>query len=157
MVRKCLGGYKRFLGIVKRKHEHAKKKISGKFWGNEGKKLELAAKSGKRRSWHPKKARFVHLNVQTLHPKINTSYPKMDQLVGFLLHPPLSEIAKKLEKMLRCTPHFQSAFGTAVHYSIQYNIIQCIVNTLNTLYSVQCTIYMKYTVYKFKAEEDRSS
>ena len=56
-----------------------------------GKKLELAAKCGKRRSWHPKMARFVHLFVQTLHPK-------MDQLVGFLLHPPLSEIAKKIER-----------------------------------------------------------
>ena len=38
----------------------------------------------------------------------------MNQLVGFLLHPPLSEIAKKLGKMLKYTPpHFQSAFGTA--------------------------------------------
>ena len=37
----------------------------------------------------------------------------MDQLAGFLLHPPLSEIAKKLGKMLKYTPHFQSAFGTA--------------------------------------------
>ena len=37
----------------------------------------------------------------------------MDRLVGFLLHPPLSEIAKKLGKMLKYTPHFQSAFGTA--------------------------------------------
>ena len=38
----------------------------------------------------------------------------MDQLVGFLLHPPLSEVAKKLGKMLKGSPHFQSAFGTAV-------------------------------------------
>ena len=37
----------------------------------------------------------------------------MDQLVGFLLHPPLSEIGKKIGKMLKYTPHFQSAFGTA--------------------------------------------
>ena len=37
----------------------------------------------------------------------------MGQLVGFLLHPPLSEIAKRLGKMLKYTPHFQSAFGTA--------------------------------------------
>ena len=37
----------------------------------------------------------------------------MDQLVGFLLHPPLSEINKKIGKMLKYTPHFQSAFGTA--------------------------------------------
>ena len=39
----------------------------------------------------------------------------MDQLVSFLLHPPLSEIGKKIEKMLKYTPHFQNAFGTAVH------------------------------------------
>ena len=38
----------------------------------------------------------------------------MDQLVGFLLHLPLSEIAKKLGKMLKYSPHFQSAFGIAV-------------------------------------------
>ena len=31
----------------------------------------------------------------------------MDQLVGFLLHPPLSEIAKKLGKMLQYTPTFK--------------------------------------------------
>ena len=37
----------------------------------------------------------------------------MDQLVDFLLHPPLSKIAKKLGKMLKYTSHFQSAFGTA--------------------------------------------
>ena len=37
----------------------------------------------------------------------------MDQLVGFLLHPPLSEIGKKIGKMLKYTPQFQSAFGTA--------------------------------------------
>ena len=37
----------------------------------------------------------------------------MDQLVGFLLHPPPSEIAEKLGKMLKYTPHFQGAFGTA--------------------------------------------
>ena len=41
------------------------------------------------------------------------SHQKMDQLVGFLLHPPPYEIAKKLGKMLRYTPHFQRAFGTA--------------------------------------------
>ena len=39
----------------------------------------------------------------------------MDQLVGFLLHPPPSEIGKKLGKMFKCTPHFQSAFGIAVY------------------------------------------
>ena len=32
--------------------------------------------------------------------------PKMGQLVGFFLHPPLSEIAKKLGKMLKYTPYF---------------------------------------------------
>ena len=43
----------------------------------------------------------------------------MDQLVGFLLHPPLSEIGKKIAKMLKFTPHFQSAFGTAVYTGVQ--------------------------------------
>ena len=31
----------------------------------------------------------------------------MGQLVGFFLHPPLSEIAKKLGKMLKYTPTFK--------------------------------------------------
>ena len=30
----------------------------------------------------------------------------MDQLVGSLLHPPLSEIGKKIGKMLKYTPTF---------------------------------------------------
>ena len=38
----------------------------------------------------------------------------MDQLVGFLLHPPLSEIGKKNRKNLEIHPHFQSTFGTDV-------------------------------------------
>ena len=45
----------------------------------------------------------------------------MDQLVGFLLHPPFSEIAKKLGKMLEYTPHFQSAFGAAGYTSNKNN------------------------------------
>ena len=46
----------------------------------------------------------------------------MDQLVGFLLHPPLSEIGKKIGKMLKYNPHFQSAFGTAIYkvYNVCY-------------------------------------
>ena len=36
--------------------------------------------------------------------------------------PPLSEIAKKLGKMLKYTSHFQSAFGTAAYnYYLTYN------------------------------------
>ena len=31
----------------------------------------------------------------------------MDQLVGFLLHPPLSKIGKKIGKMLKYTPTFK--------------------------------------------------
>ena len=36
----------------------------------------------------------------------------MDLLVGFLLHPPRSGIAKKLGKILKYNPLFQAAFGT---------------------------------------------
>ena len=39
----------------------------------------------------------------------------MDQLVFFLLHPHFLKLAKKIGKVLKYTPHFQSAFGTAVH------------------------------------------
>ena len=35
----------------------------------------------------------------------------MDQLVGFLLHPHFLKLPKKLGKMSKYTPHFQSAFG----------------------------------------------
>ena len=31
----------------------------------------------------------------------------MDQLVGFLIHPPLTEIGKKIGKMLKYTPTFK--------------------------------------------------
>ena len=47
----------------------------------------------------------------------------MDQLVGFLLHPPLSEIGKKIGKMLKYTPHFQSAFGTAVCEGADFELV----------------------------------
>ena len=39
----------------------------------------------------------------------------MDQLAGFLLHSPLSGIGKKIGKMSKYIPHFQSAFGTAAY------------------------------------------
>ena len=39
--------------------------------------------------------KFEQFFVQTLYSKIDISHKKMDQLVGFLLHPPLSEIGKK--------------------------------------------------------------
>ena len=58
---------------------------SKKFRGNKVKKVELTAKSMK----------FEHFFIQTLHSKIDILHKKMDQLVGFLLHPPLSEIGKK--------------------------------------------------------------
>ena len=39
--------------------------------------------------------------------------------IGWLfVTPPLSEIGKKSGKMLKYTPHFQSAFGTAVYIYI---------------------------------------
>ena len=47
----------------------------------------------------------------------------MDQLVGFLLHPPLSEIGKKIGKMLKYTPNFQSAFGTAGYTLHSHSIV----------------------------------
>ena len=43
----------------------------------------------------------------------------MDQLVGFLLHPHFLKLAKKIGKMSKYTPHFQSAFGTAA-YTLTY-------------------------------------
>ena len=39
----------------------------------------------------------------------------MDQLVGYLLHPPLSEIAKKLGKMLKYTPTFKVLSALCLH------------------------------------------
>ena len=57
------------------------------------KEIELTAKSAK--------------SAQSLHSKIDISRQRMDQLVGFMLRPPLSEIAKKLGKMLKYTPTFK--------------------------------------------------
>ena len=55
----------------------------------------------------PKNGKFEHFFVQTLHSKIDISHKKMDHLVDFLLHPPLSEIGKKIGKMLKYTPTFK--------------------------------------------------
>ena len=52
-------------------------------------------------------ANFERFFVQTLHWKIDMSHQKMDQLIGFLSHLPLYEIAKKLRKMLKHTPTFK--------------------------------------------------
>ena len=68
-----------------------------KFLRAEKMGVELTAKSMK----------FEHFFVQTLYSKIDISHNKMDQLVGFLLHPPLSEIGKKIRKMLKYTPTFK--------------------------------------------------
>ena len=49
----------------------------------------------------------------------------MDQLVGFLLQPPLSEIAKKLGKMLKYTPTFKvlsAPLHTYYTVCILYNV-----------------------------------
>ena len=59
----------------------------------------------------------------------------MDQLVGFLLHPPLSEIGEKFRKMLKYTPQFQSAFVTAV---IQYTLTNYRVHYI--VYTIQYTL-----------------
>ena len=48
-------------------------------------------------------ALFEHFSTKPYIEKY-MSHQKMDQLVGFLLHPPLSEIVKKLGKMLRYIP-----------------------------------------------------
>ena len=85
----------------------------------------------KRRPWHPKT-----VNLNTFCPNVTFKNGYMASKNGpigrlFLTPPPLSEIGKKLGKMLKYTPHFQSAFGTAV-YSVQCTpdctlcIIQCI-------------------------------
>ena len=87
---------------------------------NRVKRLELTAKSAKLYIQNVDDGiqKWVNLNTfcsnltVTIHSKIDISHPKMGQLVGFLLHPPLPEISKKLGKMLEYTPHFQSAFGT---------------------------------------------
>ena len=39
--------------------------------------------------------KFEHFFVQTLYSKIDISNKKMDQLVGFLLHPHFLKLAKK--------------------------------------------------------------
>ena len=43
---------------------------------------------------------------------MDISHKKMDQLVGFLLHPHFLKLAKN-RKNVEIHPHFQSAFGTA--------------------------------------------
>ena len=68
----------------------------------------------------------------------------MDQLFGFLLHPPLSEIAKKLGIMLKYTPHFQSAFGTAAYQEASF--ICFLNNILKLLDNVPTPYSMLYSL-----------
>ena len=71
----------------------------------------------KRKSWHPKT-----VNSNTFCPNLtfkNRYITSKNGSIGRLFGPPtLSEIGKKLGKMLKYTPHFQSAFGTAVYNNI---------------------------------------
>ena len=66
------------------------------------------------RPWHPKT-----VNLNTFCPNVtfkNRSMTSKNGSTGRLfVTPPLSEIGKKLGKMLKYTPHFQTAFGTAVY------------------------------------------
>ena len=60
------------------------------------------------------------------------SHQKMDQLVGFLLHPPLSEIAKKLGKMLKYTPTFKVLSAPLRIYHTHNTSTATIYHTHNT-------------------------
>ena len=62
----------------------------------------------------PKNVKFEHFFVQTLHSKIHISH-KNGSIGPLFVTPPRSEIGKKIGKMLKYTPNFQSAFGTADH------------------------------------------
>ena len=76
------------------------------------------------------------------------SHQKMDQLVGFLLHPTLSKNAKKLGIMLKYTPHFQTAFGTAAY---QKAIFVCFLNSILKLLNNVLTPYsMLYSLIDIK-------
>ena len=47
----------------------------------------------------------------------------MDQLAGFLLHPPLSEIGKKIGKMLKYTPTFKVLSAPLTHHIIAFGVM----------------------------------
>ena len=105
---------------------------SKKSWVD-GKKYQMI--HAKHRSWHPKT-----VNLKTFCPKLtfkNRYITSKNGSIGQLfVTPPLSEIGKKIGKMLKYTSHFQSSFGTAV-YSVH-----CTVYTVySTLYSIHCTLY----------------
>ena len=57
------------------------------------------------------------INLNTLCPNLTFKNryitSKNGSIGGLFVTPPFSEIAKKLGKMLKYTPHFHSAFGAA--------------------------------------------
>ena len=79
----------------------------------------------------------------------------MDQLVGFLLHPPLSEIGKKIGKMLKCTPTFKvlsaplsgyDGFYGECHYgSFQNQVLVPPLHTVRNKTTVLTIIKVKMT------------
>ena len=72
----------------------------------------------------------------------------MGQLVGFLLHLPLSEIAKKLGKMLKYTPPPLSKCFRHRCIRITASIFDCTLYSVHyTMYNVICTIKYVYKVY----------
>ena len=74
----------------------------------------------------------------------------MGQLVGFLLHPPLSEIAKNLGKMLKYTPTFKVLSAPlALH---QYFVYTDILFTLHRYFvyitPIFCILTLIFSVNK---------
>ena len=73
----------------------------------------------KHRSWHPKM-----VNLKTFCPKLTFKgryiTSKNGSIGRLFVTPPLSEIGKKIGKILKYTPHFQSAFGTAAYNARAY-------------------------------------
>ena len=66
----------------------------------------------KRRSWHPKTVKLKTFCPNlTFKNRYTTS--KNGSIGRLFVAPPLSEIGKKIGKMSKYTPHFQSTFGTA--------------------------------------------
>ena len=113
---KIEGAEEKFLG-GKEKMGDVPKKSDKKILENQVKKLELTAKSTKLYIWNVGDGiqKWVNLSTFCSNLTFKNRYitSKNGSIRRLFVSPPLSELAKKLGKMLKY-PHFQSAFGTAV-------------------------------------------
>ena len=103
-VEENVGGQKIFTGCKKKR---SSKEILGDGVKELSRRQKVSNIHAKRRSWHPKMVNFKTFCPNLTFKNRYTTSKKKDQLAGFLLHSPLSEIGKNIGKISKYTPIFK--------------------------------------------------